>query len=453
MTQLYPAFTALLYLQELTRTLRTELFTSTDAPRSFARWTRPEQQLLAALTVHGVSPEAIARVVQRTWNAIEHRNQDIEEGKTWAAPINDLPLSPLKLSERDVELLVRWAEPPLRNPLGWQYGAPWTTDVLAPSTHPVLRIVEVQPDQSPLKTVGRETKDAAYEEMAARATWVDVANRLTHQRGQVLLPWPDTHHTQQLAIRETLRRANGTPPPKRTVLEFPFADLQQKQQATVLIDRPEAWFLGDIAKVQAQVVILVVPALLAPADPLPPSVPLNKRPVWPHLLTKAELPTLLRAVSPAAVKVNWRNWEHLIERWSHKRRVEVIRQHGVPNTTRVPARLDWPALGIVPSSGEVVASRKELLVRAAVWYSLTQQRTAHLPEDLTQQLDALLPRHTSDHVSLICDALTGPDPLSVPTSEAVLARTWADVQHLRDPGPSDLQFAVVTHEVMDYIGH
>ncbi|GAA4013096.1 hypothetical protein GCM10022631_25960 [Deinococcus rubellus] len=451
---LYPAFTALLYLQELTRTLSTELLDSTNsAPRSFARWMLPEQQLLAALTVHGVSADAIARVVQRTWNAIERRNQDIEAGKTRAASINDLPLSPLKLSERDVELLIRWAEPPLRNPLGWQYGAPWVTDVLAPSTHPVLRIVEVHPDQSPLKTTGREPRDAAYEEMAARATWVDVATRLTHQSGQVLLPWPDDHQTQQLAIREALRRAKGKSPPKRTVLEFPFRDLRQQQQATVLIDRPEAWFLADIANVQAQVVVLVIPALLAPADPLPPPVPLNKRPVWPHLLTKAELPALLRAVSPAAAKVNWANREHLIERWSHKRRIEVIRQHGVPNTTHIPARLDWPALRILPPSGQVVAHRKELLVRAAVWYSLTQQRTAHLPEDLTQHLDTLLPRHASDHVSLICDALTGPGPTSVPTSEAVLARIWADIRHLSDPGPSDLQFAVGTHEIMDYIGH
>lgn len=451
---LYPAFTALLYLQELTHTLSTEPVDSPDdAPRAFARWMPPEQQLLAALTVHGVRAESIARVVHRTQTAIERRNQDIEDKKTRAASIRHLPVSPLKLSGRDVKLLTQWPEPPLRDPLGWQYGAPWVADVLATSTQPVLRIVEVYPDQSALETTGQELGDAVYEEMAARATWVDVATRLTHQHGQVLLPWPDDHQTQQLAIREALRRAQGKPPPKRTVLEYPFRDIRQQQQMTVLIDRPEAWLRTHIAELQAQVVVLVVPALLAPADPLPSPVAPFHAPDLSPLSAEIKLPALLRPMSPEAVKVNWQDRERLIERWSHKRRVEVIQQWGVPNTTRIPARLDWPSLRILPPRGQVVARRPDLLIRAAVWYSLIQQRTAHLPADLTQRLDSLLPRHASDHLSLDCDALTGPNPKPTPASAAVLARIWADVLHLSNPGPTDLQFALGTHEIMDYIGH
>ena len=83
----------------------------------------------------------------------------------------------------------------------------------------------------------------------ARATWIDLAAKLTALEGQVILPAPDPHQSRQLAVRAAIKRHAGASAPRNTVLQ------STKTKATakvVLLDQPERWPVGQIAALSAR---------------------------------------------------------------------------------------------------------------------------------------------------------------------------------------------------------
>ena len=379
------AFAALLYLLEVTRSIKPVSRVSARNPRSYAPWSVQEDQLVTALDVHGFDREDVAALVERTEYSLQVRNDKRDR----QGLLNNLPCSDVPMTEHDFDLLKLWKTVPPRDPLGWRYGKPAPPERLAPASVPTLRIIEVAAGRrdAPLNPSGwHPTWSRAFSrndlDDAARSTWIDLAALLVQENGLVLLPTPDPQHKSKLAIREAIRRVRNVAAPKLTVLTYPFPSGPPPhwESQVVLIDRPELWSRSAVASLQANTVVLVLPDL----NTDPPVSGRIHQPAGPDLST---LPFLLQDIDS---RDPWRlkEQEALISRWSPGRRVERQSQVGVPNSSGMAARLDWPALQLLPANGQVAAIREDLLVRAAVWYTLMDPARPFpcLPDDVAERV-------------------------------------------------------------------
>lgn len=453
-----PAFTSLLHLVEVTRSVRPrEVDPWIKAERSFAPWSRHERQLVQALRKHQRSHEEIAAVVERTPKAIR---MHLEERKPLS--LEDLPSSPLGLCTQDVELLSLWHAPPVRDPLGWLPSGSLPKELWQPADEPTLRIIFVRRDQSlgifPLERGAPRYWPLVHAdlEMGAQGTWMDLAAQLVHRGGQVLMPPEDVSYKQRRTLRSALQRTAGTVPPRLSVIDMTVAADVQQQADLVLIDRPALW-PALIRNVTARTVLLVLPELRSPEE-LAPYAREGKLPhVSPQHAGHSDLPLSVRYGEDAPddwlrqALLAWHAQQAVIDRWRQGRVLEVHRVTGVTHTSGVPARLDWPAVRLLPGQGQVVAGTEELLLRAAAWYQITSKREVALPEQVFPRVSWVAPvvHGLSQHKAPLKLA---EHYQSRPFEDQVMGRVWLDVLYSPVEGSATLQFVQADHEVMTYIG-
>ncbi|GAA4004357.1 hypothetical protein GCM10022631_14170 [Deinococcus rubellus] len=142
----------------------------------------------------------------------------------------------------------------------------------------------------------------------------------------------------------------------------------------------------------------------------------------------------------------------LIQTWSAGRSVESYTYQGVPNTAGLPARLDWPALRLLPAQGQVVSAHPDLLLRAAAWYQLVSGRQANVPPDLLAPL-AWISAAVQDVPFAKKSERLAEQMHDRPLNEQVLARCWLDVLLAPDQPQSQLKFVLDDSKRMHYIGH
>lgn len=428
------AFTALLYLLEVTRSLQPESRVSKKHPRTYAPWSLQEQQLIKALEQHGFDQARAAVLVQRSPKALQERQK--RNGETQIR-LDDLPVSELSLTDADLDLLQKWTTEAPRDPLGWQYGEPALTRWLAPSPTPTLRVIDVEdgrPEQ-PVKYQDRPSPSLwARQEFddAARSTWIDLAARLVYRKGegQVLLPAPDPHHAGKLAIREAIRRVGSQVAPRLSVSTYPFpSDASDWGAPVVLIDRPERWSDSMITGLSDRTVLLVLPRLPFTAEAEGSGALETSTPSGPLKVELAMLPSLLQDTDDGD-PFGYRAQEALIARWSTGRQTERQQQRGVPNSSGMSARLDWLSLHLLPPGGQVISTREDLLVRAAVWYSLAHgaEQLPALPADILERLH---------WVKACSDGLSLPERIPTlhrtsnrenhPALQRIMGRVWLDL--------------------------
>lgn len=353
------AFTALLHLVELARSVQPEQVVSHEAPRSFARWQRPERHLVEVLVGQQVSSQQIARVVRRTEKAIVEFNSQ-------GVPRDGLPVSPLRLSDTDIRLLVNWEGEAQRDPLGWQFGQALPTPLLSVTGTPTVRVIHVTGQDDPFE-----------HELLTRTVWNDLAARVVEQDGQVALPFPlGSEDDQKLQVRATLKRMLGRNAPRESVI---VGRPRRGWKPVVLIDQPTSWLLTDIKAVEASTVIVVLPRFAGDSGlaqhshlPLLSFLP-------PHLRRGGEQ----REVQQA--------WGSVTERWSQDRTLEEVEWSGLPNSAGTLARLDWDAIRWLPRrAGEVAGLSVQHAVRAAAWYAAVHGRRPRLEVSVQRHMDGVL---------------------------------------------------------------
>lgn len=460
-TMPYPAFTSLLHLVEVARSVQPQDVTlRTSANRSYARWLRHEHQLAQALREHQRWPSDIATVLERTANAVEiHLSQ-----RKYDPSVKDLPPSPLLLCWEDLDLLAEWRAEPVRDPLGWVPADALPSEFWQAAEEPTLRVIFVGRDRS--LGVRRVAEGGqrywplmhAELEMAAQGTWTDLASQLVQRGGQVLMPQEDISHSQRRGLRSVIRRTMGKDPRRRSVIDMTVAVNLSHQADLVLIDRPAAW-TALIANITAKTVILVLPEFQPPEN-LVKFAPGGVLPlVSPDDAEHSSLPISVRYDEEdpndwlGQALLAWHAQQAVIHRWQVGRVVEVHRVAGVTHTSGFPARLDWPALRLLPGQGQgqVVAATDELLLRAAAWYQLASRREVALPKQLLTQVawvaDAVRGISADDAPQHLAQHFQGRSP-----REKMMARVWLDVLYSPVDGPASLQFVRADHEVMTYIG-
>lgn len=384
------AFCALLYLLDVTRSVQPDHVLSKDSPRSYARWTREERQLVGTLLAAGIEMDLVASLVERTPEAL--RLQSAE--RAWP-PVGDLPQSMVPITAADVQLLVSWKDQPPRDPLAWQYGQPLDPALLAPAAQPTLRVLLVRPDPAlALPSAGLVSDPWVSQrqdlDSAAQGTWLDLATQLTQSgQGQVLYAGPDAHRARLLAIRAAIARQGGRPARRGSVRLDPGPGLRDRLPDAVLIDRPERWQVAQLASLRGGTLILVLPAL-----PGPKELAIGDEPLRPFHGDARPLPLPLRAPAPSwrdQAALDHQRQQHLIRAVAGRRTVEHVTLTGIPNSSGTAARLDWLALRWLPPSGTVTAPRGDLLLRAATWYQLSTGQRGVLSEALPPHLQWTAP--------------------------------------------------------------
>ena len=359
------AFTALLALTEVTRSVQAAQLRSDAFPRSFARWTRQEDQLLAALTEAQIDEELICRLLQRTRESLRRRRER-RAGATRSL-LAELPQSTLRVTPADVELLMKWNPEEIRDPFGWRFGTPLPVKVRASKTR-TLRVVLARPEQP-------DGLLSSWQN-AAQATWTDLAATASRKEGArrrgVLHHAPDVHQARQLALRTTVRRVTGEPARRGGIQEWmpgPSPDWN-----TALIADPERWSAASIRALDVATVILVLPDAEHAAH---------------HLASAAQ-----NHCEPLLLGRTVKDWAQeqgvLVDRWCADRERVTETVSGWPNSHGLLARVDWDTLRVLPQTGELVCAHAALLLRARVWLMLTQGVRAEMPASLSQRFAKLL---------------------------------------------------------------
>lgn len=142
MAQTYVAFTTLLYLLNVTRSILPAEQKSADSPRAFAPWDREERDLVCAFQEHGLTLTEMAEILKRTPEAIR---KAFENGKI-PKSLTRYPRTSIQLCQQDVELLIKHTESRERDPLLWVYGQALPGEFWAAAAVPTLRVVRVAPD-------------------------------------------------------------------------------------------------------------------------------------------------------------------------------------------------------------------------------------------------------------------------------------------------------------------
>ncbi|RJF75601.1 hypothetical protein D3875_00700 [Deinococcus cavernae] len=412
------AFTALLHLVELARSVQPEQVVSLEAPRSFARWQRPERQLVELLLEERVSLQQIAQVVWRTEKAIaEFSPQEL--------PRDRLPVSPLRLSDTDLRLLAHWDGEAQRDPMGWQFGQVFPASLLTVTGPPTLRIVQVNGQDDPFE-----------DELLSRTVWNDLAARVVGQGGQVALPFPlGGEDDQKLQVRATLKRILGRNAPLESVI---VGQPRRGWTPLVLIDRPASWLLSDIEAVQASTVILVLPQFAGDSQ----SAPHRNLPLLSFLPVD-----LRRAGEQREVQ---QTWDSVRQRWSQRREIEEVVWSGLPNSAGRLARLDWDSIRwLPPQAGEVSGLSVQHAIRAAAWYAAVHGRRPRLEAGLQRHVERML-----DGVVLEEEALRRQtERLSAGGNwqDAALLRCWMDAL-LLDNETAEVVFSTGRLKELAYIG-
>ena len=132
----HPAFCALLYLLDVTRSVQPAQVVSPASPRSFASWTKEERQLVQILSNAGIPTEQIARMIERTEEAVDYQQEGRTDREATTLSLAHLPQTAVALCEADIELLINWRPPPLRDPLAWRYGLPVDPAILSQQRNP-----------------------------------------------------------------------------------------------------------------------------------------------------------------------------------------------------------------------------------------------------------------------------------------------------------------------------
>lgn len=419
---LFPAMTALLYLVELTRSVQPEQVVSVEARRSFATWRNPERQLVGALLEQQVAPKSIAQVVYRTEQAIEEF-QRRKAGVAWGR----LPVSPFRLSDSDIKLVLQWPGEAQRDPLGWHFGHALPEQVLAVTEQATLRVIRV---------TGSDRPDSPFEnELLTRTVWNDLAAQVVARGGQVVLPFPfGSEDDQKLQVRATLKRLLGRDAPLESVI---VGQPRRAWKSLVLIDRPESWLLSDIAAVKASTVLLVEPHLGGHAG-LTGTLPLLS--FLPPGLRRDEEQ---REVQQASLLAQ--------ERWSEGREIETVQWSGLPNSAEALARLDWDALAwLPPRAGIISGASVQHAVRAASWYALTHGHRPSLEVSVQRQINTLWAGDVfaEESVRRQIDRLSAGGNYQ----DAALLRCWMDGMRLESV-TSDVVFSVGRARELTYVGH
>lgn len=386
----FVAFTALMYLLEVTRSARPEQEVLVESPRSYAPWSVQEEQLVwclwqaedknsdeTKLRKKGQKPyfpayKRIADFVQRTYTSIDSRIDALSKNPP---KLDSLPQSSVQITKLDVGLLKSWNRPYDRDALAWRYGKPLDQAIWACSEPPTLRVVEVESDTELLPGAPHDAATAWRDQInAANATWVDLAVQLcTEAEGLILYTGEDPHGARLTALRSALKRhdshARHTLPRQRVRNATPdvLTQLETDCPDVILLHEPELWPTETVQALKAHTVIVVVPFLPGP-DGQAPSTGESDR--LPAIQASTWLPHAPRT---------WKTQEEDLRQWGEGRTVERIRQHGIPNTSGTAARIDWPALRHLPGSGQVIAADDLLLLRAAAWYQLTTGLRPKMP--------------------------------------------------------------------------
>ena len=442
------AFCALLHLAEVTHSVQPQdQRRSFEAPRAFAPWTREELELFRALLDHGVTRTLIARVLERTENALDFAF----EGKRVPDTLTRYPLTQVRLCQRDLDLLSPAALPPLpRDQLHWAFGDALPAYFSEPAAAPTLRVIEVHPDTltAPWRP-GRNDEGfwAAYRQdadAAAQAVWMDLAGTLTLRGDTVLIAPPDLHSKRLNAVRAALKLTLNQTVPRTTVQVHDRISGRRDTGTVVLLDQSQHWSISGPTGVRAKTVIVVVPAL-GPLQTVKFALP-PERPLLPHAVRYRHVrhhPDQWKewAADEQAQRTIW------LKEVAQGRRTERLSFTGLPNTAGVPARIDWPSLGLIPERGAVVAADDLLLTRAAVWYSLATHKLPDAAEHILRpsfDRTALSPSLASAWHDTVAPTLSEP-------SERLRQRVLLDCTKLPTT-PSLLQMRVVQVSQTAYLG-
>lgn len=429
------AFTALLTLLEITRSVWPLTVRSGADPRSFATWTRQERQLVAALHHVGISNEEISGLVSRTPEAIVRQLERMDKRETGEpAILRSLPHSSLPITSEDIRLLGSWPESVVRDPFGYRFGAALPEAFTAPSPSPELRVIMTRPNP------GLGVPALVDWESSVQAVTMDLAGTLL-QRGTagVLHHSPDPHHARHLALRDTIGRVTGSPPRRGGVVEW---NQLSKTRAwdTVLIAEPERWRATDISGLVYYPTVILVQPDLSHAQ---------------RELHDAQDQTSLKSLITQQ--------EALLQQWGRGRKVTTREWVGWPNSHGSLARIDWPALAALPPHGELLCARPDLLIRASVWIALTQRVRTQWPVGLRESYANALAGITKYKVPIdraVAQLWKTQTNTSMSDTERVMLRVMLDAFYPTGaaysdsvrPATSDLRLTVGREGRLTYIG-
>ncbi|WP_167758011.1 hypothetical protein [Deinococcus fonticola] len=397
-TRSHVAFTALLTLLEISLTVRPVVPRSVAAPRAFATWTRQERQLVAALTYAAIHEDQIAGLVKRTPEAISKQvaRLAIEPQRAEPRILRSLPHSSLTLTAEDVDLMGTWPHPAARDPFGWQFGQSLPTEWASATDGATLRVILTRPESS------TSTPQLLDWQSVAQATWTDLAATLVqHSDAGVLHHGPDPHQTHHQMLRANVKRVTGKALRRGSVIDWhnvkkaPIWDV-------ILIADPERWTVRAIHQLSDYATVILV------------------LPDYEHAVTQEANDELLVPLPSQTLNTLQSEQEALLTRWSAGRTLTRLHWIGWPNSHGNLARLDWPALSVLPPHGELQCSRQDIMIRASVWLALTQGYRAILPAAIREHY---------------VEALTGIAAFQVPRQIAV-NRLW-QTQPATDLSPAE----------------
>lgn len=378
--------------------------------------------------------DEIAKLVQRTPLSIEIKITELEKPRRQPT-FHNLPKSKQRIIQEDIDLLKEWQEAYDRDALTWRYGQPLDQSVWTASTQPTLRIVEVEFEAGLLPS-GTQNARTAWRDVinAADATWIDLAAQVCEQDSSLILYTDedpkDPYGARRIALRSALKRHRGSAVPRgrlRLVTPDVLAQLELSCPDVILLHEPERWSPQTVQALKARTVIVVVPSLPRPTAKSRTSGNRARRALEDELLVQGPF---WQPLAP----LDRETQENYLREFGQGRVVDRRTQHGIPNTSKTEARIDWPALQHLPASGQVVVANELLLLRAAVWYQLSTglKPTVPDPDILTQAA---------------VTAATG-----LPLSEKIRQRLLRDLQSHRPTDNSNLSLVVSDKQRTEYIG-
>lgn len=460
----YLAFTALMYLLAVTRSVQPEHEVSTDKPRRYAPWSIQEEQLVWCLwTAQDQGSQRTkssdARTFKEIADLVQRTPQSIETKITALQPVNrqprleTLPKSHVPIIQEDIKLLKNWKEPYDPDALAWRYGKPLDRTSWTASEQPTLRVVKVEPEEMETNVSSSVSQDAhtAWRDAvnAANATWVDLAVQLCGERDSLILyTGADPHGARLTALRSALKRhsINSKPVPRQRVrcaTPDVLAKLEILPPDVVLLYEPEQWSPQAVQALKARTVIVVVPSLPAQKPARSTNRSANSR-------GDEQLPSSIQGPSwKPRTRLDQKPQEDFLHEFGLGRVVEYIAQRGIPNTSGTAARIDWPALQHLPCTGQVIAANELLLLRAAVWYQLSTGLTPKVPDP-----EMLTPRQSKGNRNQASAIKPNTTTVALPASSAedIRQRLLLDLDAHRPSKDSNLSLAVSDRSPVVYIG-